>query len=70
LKLPVIKERQMNRDAFQKRLKEQNGKEDLKGLELWTMALLHGTLRPALTGRKEPTEKSQTGEFEDPQNLE
>jgi hypothetical protein len=34
------------------------------------MALLHETLRPALTGRKELTEKSQSGEFEDPQNPE
>jgi hypothetical protein len=31
------------------------------------MVLLHGTL---LTGRKELTEKSQSGEFEDPQNPE
>jgi hypothetical protein len=46
------------------------GMEDLKGLALWIMVLLHGTLRPALTGRKEPTEKSQSGEFEDPQNPE
>jgi hypothetical protein len=44
--------------------------EDLKGLEPWIMALLHGILHPALTGRKEPTEKSQSGEFEDPQNPE
>jgi hypothetical protein len=34
------------------------------------MALLRGTFRPALTGRKELTEKSQSGEFEDPQNPE
>jgi hypothetical protein len=44
--------------------------EDLKGLELWIMALLHGVLRPASTVRKKPTEKSQSGEFEDPQNPE
>jgi hypothetical protein len=34
------------------------------------MALLRGTLRPALTGRKELTEKSQSGEFEVPQDPE
>jgi hypothetical protein len=34
------------------------------------MALLRGTLRPALTGRKELTEESQSGEFEVPQNPE
>jgi hypothetical protein len=34
------------------------------------MALLHGTLLPALTGGKELTEKSQSGEFEVPQNPE
>jgi hypothetical protein len=34
------------------------------------MALLHGTLHPALTGGKELTEKSQSGEFEVPQNPE
>jgi hypothetical protein len=30
------------------------------------MALLYRTLCPALTGRKELTEKSQSGEFEAP----
>jgi hypothetical protein len=44
--------------------------EDLKGLERWITVLLHGILRPALRGRKDPTEKSQSGEFEDPQNPE
>jgi hypothetical protein len=34
------------------------------------MALLYGTLRPALTGRKELPEKSQSGEFDAPQNPE
>jgi hypothetical protein len=34
------------------------------------MALLRGTLLPALTGGKELTEKSQSGEFEVPQNPE
>jgi hypothetical protein len=44
--------------------------EDLKGLPHQLMALLYGTLHPALIGRKEPTEKSQSGEFEVPQNPE
>jgi hypothetical protein len=34
------------------------------------MALLYGTLCPASTGRKELPEKSQSGEFEAPQNPE
>jgi hypothetical protein len=40
--------------------------EDLEGLPHLLMALLYGTLRPALTGWKELTEKSQAGEFEAP----
>jgi hypothetical protein len=44
--------------------------EDLKGLPHLLMALLRGTLLPALTGGKELTEKSQSGEFEVPQNPE
>jgi hypothetical protein len=34
------------------------------------MALHRGTLRPVLTGGKELTEKSQSGEFDVPQNPE
>jgi hypothetical protein len=44
--------------------------EDLKGLPHQIEALLYGTLHPALTGRKELPEKSQTGKFEAPQNPE
>jgi hypothetical protein len=40
--------------------------EDLEGLPHLLMAPLYGTLFPALAGRKELTEKSQTGEFEAP----
>jgi hypothetical protein len=40
--------------------------EDLEGLPHLLMALLYVTLRLALTGWKELTEKSQSGAFEAP----
>jgi hypothetical protein len=59
----------MDRDVLQRILMERNGErviEDLEGLPHLLMALLYGTLCPALTGWKELTEKSQSGEFEAP----
>jgi hypothetical protein len=59
----------MDRDVPQRKLKERNGgraMEDLEGLPHMPMALLYGTLNPALTGWKDLTEKSQSGEFEAP----
>jgi hypothetical protein len=59
----------MNRDVFQKKLKEQNG----DGRPKRTVTLAHGTPprnSPPCLGRKEQTEKSQSGEFEVPQNPE
>jgi hypothetical protein len=44
--------------------------EDQEGLPHQLMALLYGTLHPALTGRKEQSEKSLSGVFEAPQNPE
>jgi hypothetical protein len=70
LKLPVIKVRQMNCDAFQKKLKGQDGDGRPKRTACQIEALLYGTLYPALTGRKELPKKSQTGEFATPQNPE
>jgi hypothetical protein len=59
----------MDRDVLQRKLMERNGgraMEDLEGLPHSLMALLDGTLYPALTGWKDLTEKSQSGEFEAP----
>jgi hypothetical protein len=59
----------MDRDVLQRNLMEQNGgraMEDFEGLPHSLMALLYGTLRPALTGWKDLTEKSQSGEFKAP----
>jgi hypothetical protein len=41
---------------------------NLEGLPHQLMALPYGTLHPALTGRKEQSEKSQSREYEAPQS--